>query len=380
MKILFVHRDLPPDSYTGVAIQVHRLADALAGLGHDVTVLTRSERPSGARYRVEPADGPWLRAALRLAPFLKRIWYPLWYRHAAGTSNWDRYDAVHVHGDGGLLRWRPHFVRTFYGTAALEWRHARTLKGKAAQGLSFWMERRESRRCGLSVGISPHIAAFLPRVVGTIPCMLPGDPDPAGAGASRTEHPSLLFLGSRFSRKRGELALELFRRLRPAFPALRLTYVGPAADGEALRGQPGLEGVDFRARISQDELIALYRASWIYLCLSSYEGFGVGLIEAMAHGCLVFTTPHPGSEFVVRDGETGLVAAPEAAAEALSRALADAPGMRAIAERGREHSRRFSPVAVAAEYLGLYGRARAGATADGEARGTAAGLGATGAP
>jgi hypothetical protein len=49
MKILFLHRDLPPDTYTGVAIQVHRLANALADLGHAVSVHTHSGRPSDAR-------------------------------------------------------------------------------------------------------------------------------------------------------------------------------------------------------------------------------------------------------------------------------------------------------------------------------------------
>ena len=352
MRILFLHRDLPPDSYTGVAIQVHRLAEALAALGHDVSVLTRSALPPGARYRVLPADGPLLRLVLRLLPGLKRLWYPLWYRYAPK----DGYDIVHVHGDGGLLRYRPGYVRTFYGTAGMELRHSRTLKGKLAQGLSYWMERRESRRCSACAGISPHITGFLPGVDRVIPCLLPGDPDPAGtamaasatgtagaAGANKTPHPSLLYLGSLNSRKRGELAIELYRRLRPAFPGLKLTYVGPRADADALAGAPGLEGVEFRTGLGQEELIRRYRESWAYLCLSSYEGFGVGIIEAMAHGCPVFTTPHPGSDYLVRDGEDAVVAAPEAAADALAALLADRPRREALAARALERSRRFAP-------------------------------------
>lgn len=351
MRILFLHRDLPPDSYTGVAIQVHRLANALSEAGHEVAVVTRSVRPADARYRVLPADGPWLRLALRLAPFLKRIWYPLWYRNVDVIG----YDAVHVHGDGGFLAYRGPFVRTFYGTAGLELRHARTLKGRAAQALSWWMERREARRCAVCAGISPHIAGYLPGNIRTVPCMLPAEPDPAPS--TKTAHPSMLFLGSRFSRKRGELALDLHRRLRAAWPDLRLTYVGPPGEIAGLAGSPGTEGVEFRSRLRQEELMALYRANWIYLCLSSYEGFGVGLIEAMACSCAVFTTPHPGSDYLVEDGVTAVVAPPEAAEAALGRLLADGAFRSALAGRAREHARRFAPAAVAREYLGLYGEA-----------------------
>lgn len=364
MKILFLHRDLPPDSYTGVAVQVHRLANALADRGHEVAVRTRSRLPADARYRVVSCMTPGLRIALAMAPFLKRLWYPLWYRWMDARD----YDVVHVHGDGGFLRYRGNFVRTFYGTAGMEFRHSRTLKGRLAQGLSYWMELRESRRCRLCAGISPHVATFLPRVERVVPCMLPGEPDASdgdGAGG-KTAHPSLVFLGSRNSRKRGELALELYRRLSPSFPGLRLTYVGPVDEAAALAGTPGLEGVDFRSRLPQEELLGLYRTSWVYLCLSSYEGFGVGLIEAMACSCTVLTTPHPGSDYLVRDGETGVVAEPADAEKALARLLSDASARKAIAARALEFSKRFSPTAVSSAYLEVYALARAG-RASGEA-------------
>jgi glycosyltransferase involved in cell wall biosynthesis len=283
---------------------------------------------------------------------------------------------VHVHGDGGFLAYRGPYVRTFYGTAGLELRHSRTLKGRAAQGLSWWMERREARRCAVCAGISPHIAGYLPGNIRTVPCMLPADPDPAPA--RKTAHPSMIFIGSRFSRKRGELALELHRRLRASRPDLRLTYVGPPGEVAGLAGSPGTEGVDFRSRLGQDELLDLYRASWIYLCLSSYEGFGVGIIEAMACSCAVFTTPHPGSDYLVEDGVTGVVAPPEAAEAALARLLSDHAGRAALAGRAREHARRFAPAAVAGAYLGLYREAGAPEDSGGRPAGGAGRLGEAG--
>jgi glycosyltransferase involved in cell wall biosynthesis len=137
-----------------------------------------------------------------------------------------------------------------------------------------------------------------------------------------------------------------------------MTYVGPASEVALLRDGAGMEGIDFLSGVSQADLLGLYRKSWVYLCMSSYEGFGVGLIEAMACSCVVFTTPHPGSDFLVRNGETGLVAEPAEAVRALSRILADEPGRAAMALRGRDFARRFSPANVAAAYVELYDIAR----------------------
>jgi glycosyltransferase involved in cell wall biosynthesis len=352
VKVLFLHRNLPPESHTGVAVQVHRLGNALCDLGHEVSVYTHSPAPLDARYRVLPIRLAGLPLALRLLPGLKRLWYPLWYRNLDMTG----YDAVHVHGDGGFLRYRPNYVRTFYGTAALERRFARGPKGRLAQGLSYRLEKREAARCRHRVGISPHIADHL-TVDAVIPCMLPDDPDPAPA--VKTAHPSLVFLGSRFSRKRGELALALFLELRKSFPGLTLAYLGPAGETAALRGNPEYAGVEFLSGLSQDAMDALFRRSWAYLCLSSYEGFGVGIIEAMAHSCLVITTPHAGSDFLVRDGETGLVTRVEDAAATAVRALSDADLRAALTERARAGAARYAPAAVASAYADLYRRAAA---------------------
>lgn len=353
MKVLFLHRDLPPDSYTGVAVQVHRLANALADLGHSVSIYTHSGLPPDARYAVLPIRLAGLRRAVRWSPFLKRLWYPLWYRRLPMSG----FDVVHVHGDGGFLRYRGNFVRTFYGTAALEYRHATTLKGRLAQGFSYWMERREARRCRLTVGISPHVAGHLPGIDRVIPCMLPAPPDSAASG--KTAFPSLLYLGSRKSRKRGGLALDIWRGLRERVPGLRLTYVGPRLEVEELRNMEEYRGIDFRARLTQDELLGLYRESWLYLCLSSYEGFGVGIIEAMACSCLVVTTPHLGSEYLVKNGETGVIVPSEKAAEAIAGLLEDQAARKEIAKRAKEFARRFAPAVVASSYLELYRLAKA---------------------
>jgi glycosyltransferase involved in cell wall biosynthesis len=66
------------------------------------------------------------------------------------------------------------------------------------------------------------------------------------------------------------------------------------------------------------------------------------------------TTPHPGSEYLVKDGETGVVAPPEKAEALIAGILMDGTARAEIAKRARDSARRFAPAAVASAYLDLY--------------------------
>jgi glycosyltransferase involved in cell wall biosynthesis len=70
-----------------------------------------------------------------------------------------------------------------------------------------------------------------------------------------------------------------FAQLRHARPGLRLVLTG--YDGAAP------EGVEVRARVSQDELVDLYRRAAALVFPSLYEGFGQPPLEAMASACPV---------------------------------------------------------------------------------------------
>jgi glycosyltransferase involved in cell wall biosynthesis len=98
----------------------------------------------------------------------------------------------------------------------------------------------------------------------------------------------------------------------------------------------------------------LYRQSWAYICLSSYEGFGVGIIEAMAFSCPVVTVPHPGSEYLVRNGETGIISPIEDMEKVLEQILKNAPARIEISNRARKFAERFSPNVIGSAYAELY--------------------------
>ena len=71
-------------------------------------------------------------------------------------------------------------------------------------------------------------------------------------------------------------AFALVRRRRPELRLVLTGYDGPAP-----------EGVEARGRVSQDELVRLYRSAAALVFPSLYEGFGQPPLEAMACGCPV---------------------------------------------------------------------------------------------
>ena len=102
-------------------------------------------------------------------------------------------------------------------------------------------------------------------------------------------------------------------------PSLRAVVVSDGPDGErlhAIADERGLNGrVEFRGRVSGDELADLYAR-----CLAVYyapidEDFGMGPYESFLSEKPVITTTDAGGPLaVVHDRQTGLVVAPEAAA------------------------------------------------------------------
>jgi glycosyltransferase involved in cell wall biosynthesis len=63
----------------------------------------------------------------------------------------------------------------------------------------------------------------------------------------------------------------------------------------------------FAGKVPQNDLSDVYLSVDAFLLASSYEIYGMVLMEAMWHGLPVFTSRTAGSETIVRDGETGYI-------------------------------------------------------------------------
>jgi phosphatidylinositol alpha-mannosyltransferase len=136
-------------------------------------------------------------------------------------------------------------------------------------------------------------------------------------------------------RKRGRFLLDAFvQHVQPRCPSASLTIVGP--EGTPHPGVTYLTGVD------DEELAVLYRQAWVYASPSTYEGFGLPYLEAMACGTAVVATENPGSVEVLEDGVYGLMPADADFGNAVVALLEDTSRRTALVIAGLRRAREYS--------------------------------------
>jgi glycosyltransferase involved in cell wall biosynthesis len=334
MRIAITSLYLPSGSKIGVGYQVHYLANALARRGHQVTVFSQSGHSEGAEYRtvIVPSG-----TRLRTFCFAWNL------RHV----DFGGFDVLNAHGDDWFL-WgskRPRLVHTFHGSCLAEMLHARSPVGMLRMGALAACEYNSCLLADELVTVSENTRRYVPLVRKVIPCGV--DTETFSPGGGKSDAPSILFVGTIHGRKRGAMLLEVFaRQVRRAVPGAELWAV---CDQKI-----EVPGVRSFARIPTAELAELYRRAWVFCLPSSYEGFGVPYVEAMASGTAVVATPNVGAAEVTRGGRDGLLASEHQLGESLVRVLSD-PALRGrLTAAGLERSRHFSWTQVCEQYESLY--------------------------
>jgi phosphatidyl-myo-inositol alpha-mannosyltransferase len=255
------------------------------------------------------------------------------------------YDVLHYHGDDYLCRGSARRVRTFYGSALYEALHAGMFLRGMRQAIFYLLEWLSCLRRGKGVGISPATVRALPLVKNIIPCGVPLSG--YTPGRTKTPFPSILFVGDLDSRKRGWLLVEVFRSvIAPAVHTATLCVVGPQ--------QCNGPGIVYKGRLDENELIEEYRSAWVYCCPSSYEGFGVPLIEAMACGTAVVACSNAGVRDIIQHNYNGLLCTPESLGAALCRLLSDAVLRARLVANAHAFVKRYDISVVAQQYRSLY--------------------------
>jgi len=113
------------------------------------------------------------------------------------------------------------------------------------------------------------------------------------------------------------------------------------------------EGVTYRTGVADAELASLYRRAWVYASPSTYEGFGLPYLEALASGTPVVATPNPGSREVLAGGEFGRLVTDDEFGPALAQLLGDERARAELARRGLRRARELSLSAMVDGYEGL---------------------------
>jgi glycosyltransferase involved in cell wall biosynthesis len=150
----------------------------------------------------------------------------------------------------------------------------------------------------------------------------------------RSGHPTVLFVGTWYGRKRGEFLAERFtREVQPRHPTAELLMVS-----DTCVERPGVKWIRYP---SDDELRGLYRRAWVLCSPSTYEGFGLPYLEAMQHGLPVVATPNPGARHVLGPGAGRLATDAELGA-AIADLLADDDERARLASSGRRRAEMFT--------------------------------------
>jgi len=280
----------------GIERAAHTLAEGLARRGHEITVLTHDPKPPGAAYEVRPL--PW--KAFVDTWMGRRLTMGYFGNLLAILPDYSEFDAVVMHGDSLLapLTGKP-VLRVMHGSALGEARSATSIGRWMLQYGVFAQELLTALFQNGVVGVSQSTRADNPFVRHVVPHGVDQrifHPRPG----MRTLEPSVLFVGSMDGRKRGRFLLDAFLDcIRVHHPRATLTMVG--AEG------PAHAGVEYVTGVADSRLADLYRRSWVFASPSSYEGFGLPYLEAMACGTPVVASPNPGSVEVLGKGAYGLI-------------------------------------------------------------------------
>ncbi len=161
--------------------------------------------------------------------------------------------------------------------------------------------------------------------------------------------------------KGAAVGLDAFAALAEEFPSATLLIVGEGPLRAALERRVASGGLQDQVRFLgwRTDTQRIYSALDVLIAPSLYEGFGLTVLEAMAHGVAVLAFRVGALPELVADDETGLLVSPgeqQMLREELRRLLADAALRERLGAAGAARARlHFALERMVCDTLGLYG-------------------------
>ncbi len=158
---------------------------------------------------------------------------------------------------------------------------------------------------------------------------------------ARRKKPVVLAVGRLVPAKGFDLLLQAWRKVKAHAPDWRLEIVGDGPERQALHAMAMQFGIADSVTMpgARTDVETAYLGASIFCLSSRYEGFGLVLLEAMAHGLpVVATACDTGPKSLLEDGGNALVVdveSPDAIAEGLLRLIADPALQQALVDAGR---------------------------------------------
>lgn len=374
MRVLHVSWEYPPIVYGGLGRHVQALTRAQAERGDNVTVLTQTSDATGSiddidgvrviRAPHDPPAVPFSEETL-LAWVLGMQTGMIRAAGGAGSSSTGGVDIVHAHDWVSAhaaitlrdLLGGPALVATVHATEA--GRHQGWLPGPlsdAIHGIEHWLVHEADHVIACSQHMR-HEVEQLFAVPGSHVSVIANGIDPkrwratpTRTAQARDAHgatgPLVVFVGRLEWEKGAHTLIDALPRLRRRLPGLRAVIAGRGGHAEELERQVRARrlgrAVDFVGWLPEPELHGLIAAADALVIPSLYEPFGLVALEGAALGAPLVVARTGGlAEFVV-DGMTGRVFEPgdvPGMADAVTEAILDAEGSRAMAVAARERLR-----------------------------------------
>ncbi|GAB4506124.1 MAG: hypothetical protein Kow00123_02620 [Anaerolineales bacterium] len=280
-------------------------------------------------------------------------------------------DLVHGQGTtfyaGAALASGVPAVITAHGVAFRELAYLRGLSQRARGLWDAWYERRCIHRTRYLIAIAPYVAREFARWTRARVWHVPNAISERFFALPRAPEPrTILFAGVVSPRKAVYELVQAVARVRRSLPDVRLRIAGdmrPFPDYVArirqLVAEQGLEeNVRFLGPLPESDILAEYARAAALALPSWQETLPAAVAQAMAAGVPVVATAVGGVPDVVQDGQTGLLVRPgdvAGLADALLRALTDAPLAKSVADAARAYAEaNFRSAGVAQRVLDVY--------------------------
>lgn len=327
---------LPSGSKIGVGFQVHELANRMVALGHSVTVFSGCGPSEGALYETVQILLRGSNRTFKFALALRRV-------------NFSGFEVLHAHGDDYWL-WRRRVkahVRTIHGSCFEEALRITGVRERLRMALLGCTEVLASLVADTTAVVSPQTRRWTPWVRTVIPNGVDLQRFAPAGYTAEDRVTAILFVGTYRQRKRGALLWKVFQEdVLPAVPDAQLWMVCSDA--------PEASSVHVLGKLTDAELIDRYRRAAVFCLPSSYEGFGIPYVEAMASELPVVATPNPGSVYVTDGGRAGCLVEDGELGATLVRLLNDSVERSRLASAGLRRSESFELDTVVNAYLVIY--------------------------
>lgn len=342
----------PTRAFGGIGTHAATAAGALAGRGHDVTVITSGEpgMQDEQGVRVLRLEHRRLPAFLPKRDLLERFLAQIRIAWACHRARPDLVQSVEWQAQAWLIARLgriPVVTRLATPTFMV---HELNEEPDDQTTVVRWMERDQTRRSDIVYAPTRTIATVVGRRWG-IPedaiAIVPNPLDLEGTRSAGSVAPSIplptrsiVFIG-RLERRKGIGVLgRALPRVLLAHPDVEVLLIGREVGGPdsdlMCEFREAVKSVGGRVRqvgeMARPDALAIVARATVVVLPSLWESFGYVCVEAMALGRPVVATEGNGMAEIIDDGESGVLVAP-GDAEALASALIDLLGDRSKRER-----------------------------------------------